>query len=62
MNNFYDSSSEILTAQTDLYDEKGILLIAKGMLVPGRSLKNYKPEISYDHPKFCLLTFRQTPF
>ncbi len=33
MNNFYDSSSEILTAQTDLYDEKGILLIAKGMSV-----------------------------
>lgn len=31
MNNLYDSSFEILTMQTDLYDENGILLIAKDM-------------------------------
>lgn len=31
MNNLYDSPSEILTTQTDLYDENGILLIAKGI-------------------------------
>jgi len=29
VNNLYDSSFEILTMQTDLYDENGILLIAK---------------------------------